>query len=168
MQELERVQRLGDDVLIERLTHSVRGDRQLTVRMLIEMAEVQARGLFRDLGFSKMFLYATKKLGMSEGEAALRLRVAKLGREFPLALELLGRGEVNLSTLSMLSPLLKADNLELLYEARGKTKQQVFELIAKHAPKPDVPDLVRKLPASRPSARAAQPRAKPPRLCRLR
>ena len=91
MHELERVQQLGDDALIERLTHSVKADRQLTVRMLIEMGEVDARGLFRDLGFSSMFEYATRKLGMSEGEAALRLRVARLGRAFPVALELLGR-----------------------------------------------------------------------------
>lgn len=37
MRELECIQHLGDDVLIERLTHSVRSDRQLTVRMHIEM-----------------------------------------------------------------------------------------------------------------------------------
>ena len=107
-----------------------------------------------------MFEYATKKLGMSEGEAALRIRVAKLGRAVPLALELLGRGEVNLSTLSMLAPVLTPDKLKLLYEARGKTKEQVYQLLARHAPKPDVPDSVRKLPPARPSARA--PRAKPP------
>jgi hypothetical protein len=47
---------------------------------------------------------------------------------------------VNLSTLSMLSPLLHADTLELLYEARGRTKAQMLELLARHAPKPDVPD----------------------------
>src|SRR5262245_40432651 len=103
MQELERVQCLGDAVLIERLRRSVGSDRQLSVRMLIEMGEVQARGLFRDLGFSTMFLYATRKLGMSDSEAGLRLRVAKLGREFPIALELLARGELNLSTLSKLA-----------------------------------------------------------------
>jgi 5-methylcytosine-specific restriction endonuclease McrA len=160
MQELERVQRLDDGALIERLTHSVRGDRKLSVRMLIEMGEVQARGLHRDLGFTTMFEYATKKLGMSESEAALRMRVAKLGRACPVALELLERCEVNLSTLAMLAPVLTADNLELLYEARHKTKEQVFQLLARRAPKPDVPDRVRKLPSTRPSARA--PRAKPP------
>src|SRR6266581_8245383 len=55
MLELERVQQLGDSVLIEQLTRSAKGDRQLTVRLLAEMGEVQARGLFRDLGFPTMF-----------------------------------------------------------------------------------------------------------------
>ena len=131
MQELETIQRLGDDALIERLTRSVRGDRQLTVRMLIEMGEVQARELFRDLGLPTMFEYATRKLGMSEAEAALRIRVAKLGRQLPLALEMLGLCEVNLTTLSMLVPMLTADNLEILYEARFKSKPEVLELIAR-------------------------------------
>ena len=35
MNELEQVQQLGDDALIERLIHSVRSDRQLSVRLLI-------------------------------------------------------------------------------------------------------------------------------------
>src|SRR6266446_2771628 len=109
MLELERVQQLGDSVLIERLTRSAKADRQLTVRLLAEMGEVQARGLFRDLGFSSMFEYATHKLGMSEAEAALRLRAAKLVRTFPIALEMLARSEVNQTTLSLLSPVLTAD-----------------------------------------------------------
>src|SRR5215510_15785653 len=69
--ELERVKQLGDDVLIERLTRSVQRDRQLSVELLIELSEVQERGLFRDLGFATMFDYATRRLGMSESEAAL-------------------------------------------------------------------------------------------------
>src|SRR5882724_11121972 len=159
MLELERVQQLGDSALIETLARSAKADRQLTVRLLAEMGEVRARGLFRDLGFSTMFDYATRKLGMSEAEAALRLRAAKLARSFPVALEMLGRREVNLTTLSLLSPVLTADTLELLDEARFKSKQQVLELLVKHAPKPDVPDSIRRLPPPRPSARA--PRLQP-------
>ena len=152
MQELERVQRLGDHALIEELIRSAKHDRELTVRMLAELGEVQARGLFRDLGFSTMFDYATRKLGMSEAEAALRLRAAKLGRAFPVALEMLGRSELNLTTLSLLAPLLTTDTLHLLHEARFKSKQRVLELIAKHAAKPDVPDSIRRIP--RPSVRS--------------
>ena len=139
MQELARVQQLGDHALIEELIRSAKHDRQLTVRMLAELGEVHARGLFRDLGYSTMFDYATRKLGMSEAEAALRLRAAKLGRAFPVALEMLGRSELNLTTLSLLAPLLTPDTLHLLREARFMSKQRVLELIAKHAAKSDVP-----------------------------
>jgi 5-methylcytosine-specific restriction endonuclease McrA len=153
MLELDEVQRLRDEALIERLSLSVRNDRRLAVRMLVEMGEVLARGLYRDLGFSTMFEFSTRKLGMSEPEAALRIRAAKLGRSFPVALEMLGRCEVNLTTLSLLATVLTEESLHLLYAARFKTKQQVLALIAAHAPKPDVPDSVRRLP-QRASARA--------------
>jgi 5-methylcytosine-specific restriction endonuclease McrA len=48
--------------------------------------------------------------------------------------------------------VLTADTLGLLHDARFKSKQQVLEMIARHAPKPDVPDSIRRSP--RPSARA--------------
>lgn len=154
MHELERVQQLGDQALIEELIRSTKHDRQLTVRMLAELGEMRARGLYRDMGFSTMFDYATRKLGMSEAEAALRLRAARLGRAFPITLEMLGRSELNLTTLSLLAPVLTPNTLHLLADVRFKSKQRVLELIAKHAPKPDVPDSIRKLP--RPSVRAPQ------------
>jgi hypothetical protein len=147
---------LRDDALIERLSLSVRNDRRLAVRMLVEMGEVLARGLYRDLGFSTMFEFATRKLGMSEAEAALRIRAAKVGRSFPVALEMLGRCEVNLTTLSLLATVLTEESIHLLHAARFKSKQQVLALIAAHAPKPDVPDSVRRLPPARASARAQQ------------
>ena len=71
-----------------------------------------------------------------------------------MALEMLGRSELNLTTLSLLAPLLTTDTLHLLDEARFKSKQRVLELIAKHAAKPDVPDSIRRIP--RPGARAPQ------------
>jgi predicted DNA-binding transcriptional regulator YafY len=52
MHAIEEVQQLRDQALIERLTHSVRNDRQWTVRLLVEMGEVQVRVLYRDMGFS--------------------------------------------------------------------------------------------------------------------
>ena len=151
---LDEVQKLRDEALIERLTLSVRNDRRLAVRLLVEMGEVQERGLYRDLGFSSMFVFATRKLGMSEGEAALRIRAAKVGRSFPIALELLGRCEVNLTTLSLLASVLTPESIHLLHAARFKSKSEVQALIAAHAPKPDAPDSVRRLPPPRANARA--------------
>jgi hypothetical protein len=151
---VDEVQQLRDEALIERLSLSVRNDRRLAVRMLVEMGEVLARGLYRDLGFPTMFEFATRRLGMSEAEAALRIRAAKVGRSFPVALEMLGRCEVNLTTLSMLATVLTEESIHLLHAARFKSKQQVLALIAAHAPKPDVPDSVRRLPPLRASVRA--------------
>mgnify|MGYP003401621895 FL=1 len=92
-------------------------------------------------------------MSRSRGRTSTARREAKLGRAFPIALEMLGRSELNLTTLSLLAPLLTAGTLSLLHEARFKTKPQVLALIAKHAAKPDAPDSIRRLP--RPSVREA-------------
>jgi len=154
MIELDEVQQLRDDALIERLSLSVRNDRRVAVRLLVEIGEVMERKLYRELGFSSMFEFATRRLGMSEAEAVLRIRAAKVGRSFPVALEMLGRCEVNLTTLSVLSSVLTQDSLHLLYAARHKSKHEVLALIATHRPQPDAPDSVRRLPPPRTSARA--------------
>ena len=56
---LDDVMKLGDDTLLERLGRSVGRDRAVTVQLLLELGEVDARGLFRELGFSSMFAFAT-------------------------------------------------------------------------------------------------------------
>ena len=61
----------------------VQQDRALTARLLLHLGEVEARGLYRDRGFSSMFDYAVEALHMSPNEAYVRLREAKVARDFP-------------------------------------------------------------------------------------
>src|SRR5262245_50378387 len=107
---------LDNRTLLSRLKRCVVEERQVTARLLEHFAEVEERGLYRGLGFSSMFDYAMRALHMSESEAWLRVTVGRLIRKFPLALELLRRGEVHLTALRLLAPKLSADNLELLQE----------------------------------------------------
>ncbi|HTU59410.1 MAG TPA: HNH endonuclease signature motif containing protein, partial [Polyangiales bacterium] len=87
-------------------------------------------------------------LRMSEAQAYLRIGAARVARCYPLALEMLLEGALNLSTVKLLAPQLTAENhVTLLEQARGKTKREVELLIAEIAPKPDVPTRIRKLPA---------------------
>jgi hypothetical protein len=143
----------------------VANDRKLTVLLVEHFGEVSSRGLYRDQGYPSMFAYAVHALRMSESEAALRIRVSRLGREFPEALRMLAEGELHMTALRLLAPVLTHDNVGLLQEARFKTKQQVLELLAKHFPKPDAPARNRKLPSrtaaleTRPAAVQAVPAA---------
>ena len=139
-------ERLGDAELIAGLKRCVAQERVGTARLLVHFGEVDARGLFRDQGYDSMFAYAVIGLHMSEAEAMVRIRVSRLGRAFPVALQMLARGEVHLTALKLLAPVLTRDNLGLLDEARFKSKQQVLELLAKHFPKPDAETSIRRLP----------------------
>jgi hypothetical protein len=143
---VSQAKQLGDEQLIARLKHLVAQDREVTARLLVHFGEVDARGLYREQAYHSMFEYAVQALHMSESEAGLRIRVSRLGRQFPAALEMLARGELHLTALKLLAPVLTLDNLWLLQAARFKSKQQVLELLARQFPKPDVPSLIRRLP----------------------
>jgi hypothetical protein len=69
---------------------------------------------------------------------------------------MLSRGELHLTAMKLLAPVLTPENSELLNMSCLKTKQEIQLLIAKHCPQPDVPDVVRRLPTTR-SAGAARP-----------
>ncbi|HET6335577.1 MAG TPA: hypothetical protein VFG30_20265, partial [Polyangiales bacterium] len=111
--------------------------------------EIEARGLHRDLGYESTFEYAVRVLHMSDSEAGLRLHAARFARKFPASLEMLSRGELHLTAMKLLAPVLTPENAELMNMARLKTKQEIQLLIAKHCPQPDVANAVRRLPAAR-------------------
>jgi hypothetical protein len=149
MEELESVRDLTDDELVLRVRHCVREDRRVSALLLAHLGEIEARGLHRDLGYESMFEYAVRALHMSDSEAGLRLHAARFARKFPAALKMLSRGELHLTALKLLAPVLTAENAELLNMACLKTKQEIQLLIAKHCPQPDAPAVIRRLPSAR-------------------
>src|SRR6185312_2533991 len=97
-----------------------------------------------------MFDYAIRALHMSEAEAFLRIHAARMGRRFPLIVEMLGRGELHLTGIKLLAPHLTPDNhVQVLERARGKSKRAIEQLVAELAPQPDVPERLRKHPTPR-------------------
>jgi hypothetical protein len=97
-----------------------------------------------------MFKYVTECLHLSEAEAYLRIEVARASRKHPMLLDRLSDGSLHVSGIATLAPILTEANREtVLARAAFKTKQEIKELVAELSPKPDVPDTIRKLRASR-------------------
>jgi 5-methylcytosine-specific restriction endonuclease McrA len=71
---------------------------------------------------------------------------------------MLERRELTLTTIALLAPVRTQESVQLLELARSKSKQEVQALLAQHAPKPDAPDSVRRLPSVSPRVRARAPR----------
>jgi hypothetical protein len=68
---------------------------------------------------------------------------------------MIARAEIHLSGLLRLSAHLTAENhLEVLAEAKHKTLKEIDVIVARLAPKPDVPSSVRALPRARAAATA--------------
>jgi hypothetical protein len=152
-----RTAHLDNATLLQRVHALLARDHRTCALLLAHLGEVDARGLYRDAGYSSLFGYCVEALHMSEGEAALRIRAARLARQYPEVLGHVERGELHLSALRVLAPVLDDANHEwLLRAAVHKSKAEVEVLVANLAPKPDAIQLVRKLPAPRVAALSAQ------------
>jgi hypothetical protein len=117
------------------------------------LGEIDERRLYLDWSFASMFAFCVGELGFSEDVACNRINVARAARNMPVILDALRSGKVHLAGLRLLAPHLTADNEELvLAEAAGKSKRETEELVARLAPKPAAPTIVRKLPEPRNSA----------------
>jgi hypothetical protein len=101
---------LSNDQLLAELNRFASNEIQATAQLVAHLAELDARGLYAALGFSSLFTYACEVLHLSEHEAYNRIEAARLARKFPVVLDLLGDGQVNLTTLRLLAPHLTPDN----------------------------------------------------------
>src|SRR3989337_329219 len=146
---LSSVARLSDEALVARVKHLVARERAATATLIAHLAELDARRLHLAEGCSSLFTYCVQVLHLSEHAAYGRIEAARAARRFPVVLERLADGSVNLTTIGLLAAHLTTENhRELLEAARGKSKRQVEELVARVPPLPPVPAAVRRLPVS--------------------
>ena len=138
---------LTNTELTEALASLARSGRETTVCLVTHLAEFEARDLHLAAGFSSLFTYCTEVLRLSEHEAYHRIFAARTARKHPRILAMLRDGSLNLTTVRLIAPhLTDATADALLDAAAGRSKRQVQELVARHAPQPDVPSSVRKFP----------------------
>jgi Domain of unknown function (DUF222) len=146
------LRRLSDGELVTRLKGLVARDRELTAQIVAHLAELDTRDVFLREGYSSLFVYCRDALGLSESEAYNRIEVARAARRFPVVLDMLASGSINLTSVRLLAPrLTESNHREVLESARGKTKPEVEQIVARLSPRPDVRASVRRLPTA-PSA----------------
>ena len=108
-----------------------------SVDLVAHLAELDSRKLYRGEGYSSLSCTALLFSVSPEQGAYNRIEAARAARRFPIALELLADGSLNLATLRLLAPHLTTKNCEhLLDEAKGKSKRDVELIVARCAPGP--------------------------------
>jgi len=128
-------------VLIRRITAA---ERTLTVYALAQLAEIQRRKLYEELGFTSMFEYCVRELSYSEPNAYRRLRAVDAIRKFPETLSMIKNGDITICALALVSKQLTAANrMEVLKRIEGKSYRVVERVAAELNPKPDVRDSIR-------------------------
>jgi hypothetical protein len=138
---------LTDTQLTAEVASLARFARQTTAQLIAHLAEFDARRLYLGAGFSSLFAYCTSVLRLSENEAYNRIEVARVARRYPHILDRLADGSLNVTAVRLLAPHLTDDTQrDLFASATGKSRREIEELLARVAPRPDVPFSVRKLP----------------------
>ena len=138
---------LSDAELLRRVVLLAGREREATVELIGHLAELDSRKLHLAEGYGSLFAYCTQALRLAEHAAYNRIDAARLSQRFPVVLDLLADGSLNLSTARLLSPHLRPENFDtLVAQARGRSKRDVEALVARLAPQPDVAASVRRLP----------------------
>ena len=143
---------ISDDALHVQVKTLTGRHNALTAELLAHLAEVDARGIYRERACSSLYTYCVYELRLSEDDAQRRARAAKTARAFPILLEMLSEGAIHLTGLLLLAPHLTEENhAELLARARFRTKREIEHFVAEIAPRQDVPVCIEPL-GPRPTA----------------
>lgn len=115
-------------------------DRKLTLRLLANLHEIERRKLYLTRGYGSMFVYCTTHLRLSASAAIRRIRTARCLARFPALYAMLGSGEVNLSTVSLVSKILNQKNhATVLARICGKSQREVAAIVAEYEPRAVLP-----------------------------
>jgi hypothetical protein len=140
---------LGDAELLDRVKALAARERGATAELIAHLAEVDARELHLESGHPSMYVYCRRALKLSEHGAYHRIEAARAARRFPVILDRLAEGALTLTTVKVLARHLTEDNhVEVLESARGRSRSEVENIVARLAPVPDAPTSIRKIPNS--------------------
>jgi hypothetical protein len=143
---LAAASQLSDEALLARVTTLASQERSSTVELIAHLAELDTRKVSLGRGRS-LYLYCTEVLHLSEHAAYNRIGAARAAKQFPVILDLLADGSVNVTTVTLLAPHLTDENhRSLLREATHKTKDEVKEIVRRLDPQPDAKTVIRRLP----------------------
>ena len=93
---------LSDRELLRETRNLVRHERHLQGAIIDHLAEIGARGLYLERGFSSLFDYTVRELGYSDAAAARRIGAMRLCADQPDARDGLRDGSLTLSAAAEL------------------------------------------------------------------
>jgi len=148
---------LDSAALSRRLSELAGHEREIQVEFLRHLDEYDRRRAYLEEGYDSLWAYCQRALLLREGPAALRITAMRALRRFPVLGEMLRDGQLCLTTVRLLEPVLTDENAAgLIARAASKSKSEVERLVVSIQPRPIPKEGVRKLPdrSGAPSAAA--------------
>ena len=82
----ERLEKLSTEELDREAQRCVLSEQRSVACVIAHLAEISRREAHLRLGFTSLFDYGVRRLGLSEGSVYLRMQVANVARRFPAIL----------------------------------------------------------------------------------
>jgi hypothetical protein len=140
---LASLARLSDNELAAQLKRLAARGRDATACMVAHLAEMDTRDIHLRDGYPRLYDYCRAVLHLSEWEAWNRIEAGRVARRFPVLLDMLEEGSLNITGIKLLGPHLTPENHSAVLEkARWKSKLAIGEIVARLDPQPDVPTSV--------------------------
>ena len=132
-------------------------ERGIVAAFVLELAAFGARELHRELGYTSLFYYCVRQLGLPKSSAFRRSEVARLIARFPaIEVPFLG-GRLSIRALLELREVLTEENhAAVLARAEGMNQEQAQLLAVEVLPKPVPRDVCRAIPLSLSGTGAAE------------
>lgn len=134
------VRSLSDRALTVEVARLANSERRVTAALIAALAEFDIRRLYLAEGCSSLYVYCTQVLRLSEHAAYARIEAARTASRFPMIFDQLAEGEITVTNVGLLAPVLTEQNhRQLLHDARHRTKREVQMMVVGIDPRPDVP-----------------------------
>lgn len=145
---IDNCKQLDDETLRKDLRFLAQREHHSLATLLIHLGEYDRRRLSEEEGYPSSYSYCVKCLGYDEGGAYRRIHAARVCKRYPHILDFIVSGELSLTSLLLLSPVLTDSNHEqLISQARGKSKRELETHLAELDPRPASPDAYHRMPA---------------------
>jgi hypothetical protein len=144
------VRGLSDRALTAEVVRLASNEQRATAALVAALAEFDTRRLYLAEGCSSLLVYCTRVLHLSEHAAYSRIQAARTAARFPLIFDQLSAGEITVTNVGLLAPVLTEQNhRQLLHDAMHRTKREVQMMVVGIDPRPDVPCTITPLGADR-------------------
>jgi phage terminase small subunit len=121
-------------------------ERQISLKILHHLREIERRRLFSDLGYGSLFEYSVKELGYSESSASRRIQSSRVLKDFPEIEKKIEQGKLTMTNVAMAAFTFKNENItdketrkEILTKIENSTKkgcEKTLLLFSKEEPLP--------------------------------
>lgn len=128
-QKKETLDTLSNDQLLQQTRVLARQERELQVRFLDFIREIDQRKLHLSLGYPSLFEFLTRELKFSAGAAQRRIDAARLMTSVPNVREHLANGELNLMSLARTQSVIRAEEKARGQKINRRTKEKMVERI---------------------------------------